>query len=366
MLNINRFTKDNFVGSGTFDNPYLICNLHALQEIAYDPTLLDKHFQLACDLDASNTVNWNNGAGFVPIGNFANPFIGYFDGAGHTITGLHINQAEGDNVGLFGCTEGGDIKNLGLVDCAISGGNNVGALVGYNQNTYLENCFSTGTVSGTSAVGGLVGYGSGAYAGGRYYLDNCYSRASVQGEVVTGGLIGELGSGWLKNCYASGSVQGIENTGGLVGSLATANCQQTSCYWDTETSGQASSALGMGKTTAEMREQATYNNWDFTGTWVIDTGTNGGYPYLRVFKYTLLSPVVDNSLVLWLDGKHGSNDSRTTIWKDLSGKGNHGELLNFDFNALSGWTGDYLRFDGIDDGVECPSINIGIVSLLQW
>ncbi|MGI6587531.1 MAG: GLUG motif-containing protein [Peptococcia bacterium] len=207
---------------------------------------LDKHFQLACDIDATNTVNWNNGAGFVPIGNPANKFTGYFDGAGHTITGLSINQPERDNVGLFGCTEGGEIKNLGLVDCAISGGNNVGSLVGHNQNTYLENCFSTGTVSGTSVVGGLVGYGSGAYAGGRYYLDNCYSRASVQGEVVTGGLIGELGSGWLKNCYASGSVQGIENTGGMVGSLATANCQQTNCYWDIDASGQASSALGIG------------------------------------------------------------------------------------------------------------------------
>ncbi|MGI6587184.1 MAG: hypothetical protein ACOX2N_00015 [Peptococcia bacterium] len=83
---------------------------------------LDKHFQLACDLDATNTVNWNAGAGFLPIGDSMNKFTGYFDGAGHTITGLYINRAERDNIGLFGCTEGGEIKNLGLVDCAISGG----------------------------------------------------------------------------------------------------------------------------------------------------------------------------------------------------------------------------------------------------
>ncbi|MGI6587530.1 MAG: hypothetical protein ACOX2N_01840 [Peptococcia bacterium] len=39
-VNINRVTKDDFVGSGTFEDPYLIYNLHTLQEIAYDPTLL--------------------------------------------------------------------------------------------------------------------------------------------------------------------------------------------------------------------------------------------------------------------------------------------------------------------------------------
>ncbi|MGI6587532.1 MAG: hypothetical protein ACOX2N_01850 [Peptococcia bacterium] len=47
---------------------------------------------------------------------------------------------------------------------------------------------------------------------------------------------------------------------------------------------------------------------------------------IYVFLKILFSPVNDSSLLLWLDGRHGSNDSQTTIWKDLSGKGNHGEL----------------------------------------
>lgn len=361
-VNINRVTKDDFVGSGTLEDPYLIYNLHALQEIAYDDFLLDKHFQLACNLDATDTVNWQNGAGFLPIGNSTHKFAGSLDGAGHTITGLFIARPDMDNVGLFGYTDSGEIKNLGLVDCNISGGNNVGALVGYNNSSFLEKCFSIGTVDGVSAVGGLVGQGAGPSSGTRYYLEYCYSRASVSGKgSASGGLIGELSSGELNNCYSAGPVQGISNSGGLVGN-ASFDCRSTHCYWDTVASGQENSALNMdiGKTTDAMQEQTTYTSWDFIGTWTIDSQINGGYPYLCVFEEPLLSPVVDNSLVLWLEGQHGSNDSAARItWQDLSGKGNHGTLNNFNFTRDSGWTGESLNFDGTDDGVLCPSINIG-------
>ena len=49
-------------------------------------------------------------------------------------------------------------------------------------------------------------------------------------------------------------------------------------FWDTETSGQAVSAGGTGKTTAEMQQQGTFDPpWDFTNIWDIA----GGYPFLR-------------------------------------------------------------------------------------
>ena len=82
-LYVNRVTKDDFIGSGTIEDPYLIFNLPALQEIAYDNTLLDKYFQLVCDLDATNTINWNNGAGFFPVGSPTNKFTGCLKGRAH-------------------------------------------------------------------------------------------------------------------------------------------------------------------------------------------------------------------------------------------------------------------------------------------
>ncbi len=74
-----------------------------------------------------------------------------------------------------------------------------------------------------------------------------------------------------------------------------------------------------------------------------------GYPFVK--------PVIDDSLVLWLDGSTGNNYEKTNIWKDLSGNGNDGQLMNFDFTEDSGWGDGGLRFDGVDDWVEVDNVN---------
>jgi hypothetical protein len=53
----------------------------------------------------------------------------------------------------------------------------------------------------------------------------------------------------------------------------------TASYWDTETSGLTTSAGGTGRTTAEMKQQSTFVDWDFDTVWQIDEGET--YPYLR-------------------------------------------------------------------------------------
>ena len=73
-----------------------------------------------------------------------------------------------------------------------------------------------------------------------------------------------------------------------------------------------------------------------------------GYPFVK--------PVIDERLVLWLDGSTGNNYEQTGTWKDLSGNGNDGQLMNFNFTEDSGWGDGGLRFDGVDDYVDCGSI----------
>jgi len=53
------------------------------------------------------------------------------------------------------------------------------------------------------------------------------------------------------------------------------------CLWDKDSSGQATSVGGTGKTTAEMKLMDTYlaMNWDFFDTWTICEGIN--YPILQ-------------------------------------------------------------------------------------
>jgi len=182
----------------------------------------------------------------------------------------------------------------------VSGSGSVGGLVGYNNYGTVSKCYATGTVSGVAYVGGLVGYNnygtvskcyatgtvSGvAYVGGlvgyRYYgtVSNCYASGSVSGGYwYVGGLVGWNNS-TVSNCYATGSVSGSSIVGGLVGYDYFGTV--TASFWDIDTSGQLTSAGGVGKTTAEMKTRSTFTSagWDFIEVW--DIGENQTYPFLR-------------------------------------------------------------------------------------
>jgi len=204
--------------------------------------------------------------------------------------------------GLVGVNWSGTL-NACYATGSVSGGNySVGGLVGYNYAGTLNACYATGSVSGDNyCVGGLVGINwSGT-------LNACYATGSVSGVKTVGGLVGS-NSGTLTSCYATGSVSGVfDNVGGLVGgnSDSISNCYATgtvsgseyvgglvghrdagsvsSSFWDTQTSGQTTSAGGTGKTTVEMKMLATFTsaNWDFVDTWNI--GESQTYPFLRKY-----------------------------------------------------------------------------------
>lgn len=81
-----------------------------------------------------------------PVGTLNRPFIGTFDGDGHTIRGLYVNVNE-NYVGLFGCVgAGGTVKNVTIADSYVSGKVNVGDICGRNDGGIVENCTSGCTV----------------------------------------------------------------------------------------------------------------------------------------------------------------------------------------------------------------------------
>ena len=152
---VARFLRaSGFVGGdGTVGAPYQIQNVDQLQAM-WDN--LSAHYVLINDIDASGTVNWDNDAGFEPIGNLSDPFNGTFDGNGYIISDLLINRTSTNYVGLFGSTSGTfEIKKIGLVDVDVSGTRYVGALVGDNYGP-LTNPMLPGNVSGYRGGGGLV------------------------------------------------------------------------------------------------------------------------------------------------------------------------------------------------------------------
>jgi len=288
---------------------------------------LSGNHTLMNDLD-SNTAGYtelasptaNQGEGWQPITAFVphygfTGFGGTFDGQGHEIRDLFINRPDENGVALFSATlRSGVIKDLGVTNVTVTGADYVGGLVGSNTgrviNSYSSgnvtgeyrvgglagcsggtvfNSYSSGNVTGSSSVGGLVGVNMGSVnnshstgsvigvddvgglVGYSYYgtVSNSYSTGNATGYSDVGGLVGL--NGWeamgggstVGDSYSTGNVNGNQNVGGLVGKNVGTSTVSNS-FWDTQTSGQATSDGGTGKNTTKMQDIATFSGagWD--------------------------------------------------------------------------------------------------------
>jgi len=225
------------------------------------------------------------------------PYLaGEFDGYRHKISNFSFHFDFPYEVGLFGyLVYGGRVHDVAAENVSITAFGDVGGLVGCNYGT-VSGSYSTGSVTGDNNVGGLVGYSW-------YRVINCYSTTSVTGNNNVGGLVGEIDSlvsnsyssgnvtgtnnvgglvgdnlhGTVNNCYSTGRVNGEEHVGGLAG-IANENYVRNS-FWDTQTSGQATSDGGTGKNTAEMKDITTFTDTETEGLdepWDIATVADPG------------------------------------------------------------------------------------------
>jgi hypothetical protein len=170
------------------------------------------HFALADNYDASADGTFNH----APIFTLA----GTVEGLGNAISNLTVSSpTHGGGGGLFGTIQG-TVRDIGLVNANISGGddNTVGGLVVGNLGT-IRHAFVTGSVTvgnGFGDIGGLTGYNEGTIA-------DCYSAASVQAgdDQIVGGLVGENFSAGavIVASFATGAVSGGDGVyvGGLIG-----------------------------------------------------------------------------------------------------------------------------------------------------
>jgi len=241
---------------------------------------------------------------------------------------------------------GAVIENLGLTNVDVKGGRGTGSLVGRvtgYSDTYIQKCFaSIGTVVGDGATGGLVGSnnssvtnpsnrdhhptiqycyanidvswskkeGSGAdkiaglsgcnqkgiiinsYALGSVTVDNdpAVTVTNSDGSLPSriGGLAGCIMlTGYIENSYSTGLVStsgSVSNVGGFVGKGGTggSNGDTEDCFWDKETSDQASSSPTSGctgKTTAQMKTESL-TSW----SWSTEIWERVGYNYPRLIE----------------------------------------------------------------------------------
>jgi hypothetical protein len=312
------------VGDGSSTNPYQIATADNLYWISQTSSAWTQsyYFKQTTDIDLSSVADWT------PIGNQSIRFIGSYDGGGHKITGLKVNNAL-NAAGLFGVIYDGIIKNLRIESANVSSSlvsSFAGILVGqFARSASISNCTTSGTVHGAVA-GGLIGYMS---AGS---ITGCYSMAVVESPTngtnpTAGGFIGVIGgssySVSISDCYATGNVTNTSSTkiGGFVGSCLSSNASVSNCYssgkvtgsnpggflgyytngnfsncfFDSETAGTSNVVVSSGvtsKTTAEMKASTNFSSagWS-TATWSL---TDGNYPKLLWTLPTLSTQNVSN------------------------------------------------------------------------
>ncbi len=200
-------------------DPIPICTLSDLDRVREK---LSGNYILMNDIDASETINWNDGLGWKPIGDQSIQFRGVLNGNNKKISNLFINRpstTEGIYVGLFGYILDGKVYDLGLIDSNIVGYTHVGGVVGVNYKSTIENTYNTGAITSLGPyVGGIAGnneFGT---------IIKSYNNGVINSTAFfVGGIVGNNSNGIITNSYNTGPINNMSQyTGGIAGDNSSA------------------------------------------------------------------------------------------------------------------------------------------------
>lgn len=255
-------------GDGEVGNPYIITKA---EELAWfrDQVNSGNNFICAKISDAVEVIDMSTVChaadesqnleelSWKPIGknDYGYQYRGTFDGNRKTITNLYINASQ-NNVGLFGYTMEGTIKNLTFEYANVTNTKTyTGILVGYANNSNLQNikisntcqikggketggiagdfwgnaynCVNYATVQGKERVGGLLGYCTAKYSS----ITTCANYGNVTATGTdAGGLVGYFISGTIQDCANYGDVKGTERVAGMAGYVNEGKIQNVFSY----------------------------------------------------------------------------------------------------------------------------------------
>ena len=329
----------NGQNAGSLKNPFLISNLANLRWLSesldvWGSDSLQFHFLQTDNIDAFETIRWNGGAGFTPIGmsrslsesldNHDKYFYGSYNGNSKSIENLYVGYLESEeniSSGLFGSVNCANISNIKLNNYSSNSREITGTLIGYAIDSSIENCSVSGSVnsmSKTHLIGGFVGisnkskisrcsstvdilrykennkegstFTGGIVAGMQHSsLENSFFRGRIKGNAILfGGLVGTASNSDILNCYAD-ITQRRPKFSGLAVSLLDSKVEN--CFYFTVSLASHSlflktdgiSSVSGGKLSRRHRHNKSFYidmGWDFTTTWNIDKKINDGYPSL--------------------------------------------------------------------------------------
>lgn len=222
-------------GSGTAADPYQIGNADQLRWFAEKVNGSTKKSTSSLCAKLTSDIDLT-GKDWTPIGQATNTYSDYvayggtFDGGGHMVSGLAINNAKTYQA-LFGYVKGGTIRDLtvkGSVKTSTKSSSYAAGIVSYGNPVTIKNC--TNEVDVTASA---KGYAAGvcAYLGTGSKMESCVNKGSVSGYGdYVGGVAGTVtgSTTTITGCFNHGVVintgkPGSMNycTGGIAGGIAT-------------------------------------------------------------------------------------------------------------------------------------------------
>ena len=153
---------------------------------------------------------------WTPIGGTttAKAYQGAFDGKGHTVKGLYINNATATYQALFAYLKDATISNV-TVEGEVSAKQYVAGIVAnMGANSTIDRCVSNAKITGASTyVGGITGYAGVQTA----KVTNSYNTGNITGTTNCGGVAGSNNaSAVIENVFNVGAVEGT-TVGACVG-----------------------------------------------------------------------------------------------------------------------------------------------------
>lgn len=214
-------------GDGSSENPFLITTAEELKwyanyvngESGDDVVHSTACAKLMNDIDLS-TVCGEGIGNWTPIAKYdiykeggENKFDGVFDGNGHTISNLYINDKNGSYYGLFGRIKPTDsrtsVKNLKMTNVQMVGDTHIAAVCASGINATFENIeVISGSIAGRSSIYGMSDCNGNA--------KNCINRANVTASNSSvAGIISSI-YGKVSNCSNYGKITaGYGRAGGI-------------------------------------------------------------------------------------------------------------------------------------------------------
>ena len=215
-------------GIGSPNDPYLVANAEQLNNIR---NFKHRFFKQVADIDL-NIPPYNQGEGWIPIGDEDDKFYGGYNGDFHKISNLYINTNK-KYVGLFGDAVNFYCENLIMKSVDINSSHGEAYIGSICGRAYVLGGISKIYVDGNIS-GNLNGLGSTGGVLGRFFnvnitrsISQCISFVNVSGGNKVGGILGEgiakyprwwvTGTVNISNSFSYGSIYGNSMVGGIAG-----------------------------------------------------------------------------------------------------------------------------------------------------